>query len=452
MKTKRFFALICVLLALGLVPRARANTYADLPEVDVRAASALLLDADTGEHLYEREPEALREPASLTKIMTCMLALEMTGDWETHKNDIVTVTQAAFFDMVPDGSTSGLKAGEEIRLEDLLYCVMLQSANEGCNVLAIHLSGSVEAFVARMNERAAELGCEKTVFKNTHGLPAAGHVTTALDISRITLQAVKTPQFMQIAHTDSYTVPPTNKTEARRLTTTNSLISTSRYSEYIYPPAKGIKTGHTTAAGYCLVSMAEKDNLRLISVVMGAVMEPDTQRQRHFVETKLLFEWGFENWVPRRLLTRTDIVGELNVLLGAGKDAVTLVPENEITALVPKSLDLAKIERKISLDNPEGRYAPIYKDEVLGTVTLQTEGHVYGVVRLLASFTVEEDTATKFMLDVRDWFSQPWIKWTLIGLGSLLVLYITLTVALNYRRRRERTRRPGNYRGRKRRR
>lgn len=445
-----FVAFVLLLSIISYHQIASANTYSDLPEVDVRAAAALLVDADTGEHLYEKNIDARREPASLTKIMTTMMALEMTDDWDTQKNELVTVTQDAFFDISSDSSSAGLKVGEELSLENLLYCIMLPSANEACNALAIHLTGSVSAFVDLMNQRAQELGCTNTHFANSHGLNDTNHYTTALDMYRITEQAMKTPHFMEIAHTDSRIVPPTNKSDSRRLTTTNSLISTSRYTEYIYPPAKGIKTGHTEAAGMCLISSAEKDNLRLVSVVMGAQQEPETKRQRHFVETALLFEWGFENFSTRRLLTKAQALCEMKVFLGVGKDAVTLVPAKEIVALVPTTLDIATIEQKINLLHPEGMEAPVYKEQVLGTVTLEAEGHVYGTVDLLAAFTVEEDTAKKFMLDIGEWFSQGWVRWALVGLGALIVLYVALTVFLNYRRQRERNRKPTNYRGRKR--
>ena len=431
-------------------PHPYTAPYSGLPEVDIRAEAALLADADTGNLLYQKNIHVPREPASLTKVMTCMLALENI-DWESQKNDIVTVTADIFDDITSDSSTSNLKIGEELRLEDLLYCVMLQSANEACNLLGQYISGSVADFVALMNQRGEELGLEGTHFVNPHGLPAPGHETTAHDMYLIILQALKTPHFMEIAHTDSYVVPPTNKTTApRRLTTTNSLISTSRYSEYIYPPAKGIKTGHTQAAGYCLTSTAEKDNLHLISIVLGASLEDG--KIRSFVETKLLFEWGFANFSTRRILSKNEVLREIPVIRGVGKDAVTVIPENEILALVPKSLDISKIERKVTLTSPQALYAPVYKHEVLGTVTLELDGHVYGSVNLLASFDVQEDTTAKVVDDLKVWFSQPWIKWVIISTVSLIALYVLFVLLLNTHRKKRRTHaRPSNYNGRKRR-
>lgn len=435
---------MAIFASLG-TPPARAYAYDGLPEVEVFAAAALLVDADAGTYLFEKNIHDRREPASLTKIMTCMLALEIIGDeWDIRKDETVTVTPEAFTDITAESSTSGLKAGEMIRLEDLIYCVMLQSANEGSNVLAIHLLGSTASFVDHMNRRAKELGCESTHFANPHGLPHAEHYTTALDVYTLAEQAVKTPHFMTVAHTNRYVVPATNKSAERILNTTNRLISTSAVSEYYYPAAKGIKTGFTDNAGYCLASTAEKDGRRLVSVVMGA--EPN----RHFIETKLLFDWGFENFTQKRLLAKTQMLAQVEVRNGIDKDHVTLVPEQEIVALVPKNLDPEEVTRKVSLHHPEGMYAPILRDEILGTVTLEYEGHVYGTVNLLASFSIEENTAMVFLLNVREWFSKTWIKRTLGALAALVLLYVALTVALNLRRQRERNRKPGNYRGRRR--
>jgi D-alanyl-D-alanine carboxypeptidase (penicillin-binding protein 5/6) len=254
---------------------------------------------------------------------------------------------------------------------------------------------------------------------------------------------------MDIAHTDSYSVPPTNKSTSRRIQTTNGLISTARYSEYLYPLARGIKTGFTNAAGYCLISSAEKDHLSLISVVLGSVQDPDTKLLGHFVDTKTLFEWGFENFVEKKVLSRNEPVSKVAVLRGIGKDEVTLVPEEEIFALVPKNLDPNAVERSVYLNHPEGLYAPVYKDEILGTVTLAMEGHVYGTVNLLASYTVEEDTTERMMDTIQDWFRKPWLKWVWIGLGSALALWIFLTIAINSHKRKERTKKSMHYRGRR---
>jgi D-alanyl-D-alanine carboxypeptidase (penicillin-binding protein 5/6) len=433
--------LLCALLIPVSVALAAENA-----EPDIRAAAALLCNADTGEALYALNEHDRREPASLTKIMTALLVLEAVQRGEAGMDDILTTRASAFTDVGADGSVAGFTIGEEVRLEDLLYCIMLQSANEGCNILAVHISGSVAAFVSAMNARAAELGCAGTNFTNTHGMPGAAHYTTAADMKLIALAAMTTPHFMEIAHTDTYVVPATNKSASRKLTTTNSLISTSRYSEYIYTYARGIKTGHTAAAGYCLVSGAEKDGLRLLSVVLGAKLEGG--KIRSFVETRELFEWGFSNFTVKKLLAKNKIVGQIPVIMGVGKDAVTLVPEEEVTALVSADLNVDDVHVELSLEHPEGIHAPVYKDQVLGTATVRYEDRDYGTVRVLASFSVERDEVANLWAQARDWLSRPWLRRLLIAVPSAVLLYAAFAVAVNLRRRAAKKKQT-NYRGKK---
>ena len=153
-----------------------------------------------------------------------------------------------------------LKVGEELTVEELLYCIMLSSANEGCNILAEGVAGSIDAFVAQMNSRAAALGCEDTHFVNTNGLPDDDHYTTAWDLYLITREARKHPDFMPIVGTAFHEVPATNLSEPRNLRSTNYLISSWYTRGYLYKGAEGIKTGSTSAAGYCLVASASRNS------------------------------------------------------------------------------------------------------------------------------------------------------------------------------------------------
>ncbi|MDR1735601.1 MAG: D-alanyl-D-alanine carboxypeptidase [Oscillospiraceae bacterium] len=291
MPIKRIIAAVLLLLAIR-PPHTQAAVYPDLTQSDIQSAAVLLIDADTGARLFEKNADEVRAPASLTKIMTCLVALELIGDWDARKDEKVLVTQAAFADITPDASGVDLQVGEEIRLEDLMYCVMIRSACEGCNVLAIHLAGSVGAFIDLMNARAARLGCKDTVFANTHGLPNEDHHSSAADMGRITAEALKGSRFRTIVNTPVYTVPPTNMGEERQMTNTNRLIVPPELggNEHYYPRAMGVKTGYTYAAGSCLVSYAENGDLRIISVAMGA------RDSRQFIETKMMLEWGLQNF------------------------------------------------------------------------------------------------------------------------------------------------------------
>ncbi|MDR2670132.1 MAG: D-alanyl-D-alanine carboxypeptidase [Oscillospiraceae bacterium] len=432
-----------VLAAAAAAPPARAT--AKLPPITVTANTALLVDSDSGEVLFEKNIRERAYPASLTKIMTALLALE-----RGKLDDLLTASATAFADMVPGGSTQNIQEGEVMTLENYLYCALISSANEACNVIAEYVSGSVEAFVALMNERAAQLGCENTQFVNTHGLPDENHYTTAWDIYLITREAMKHPEFMIICNTAAKAIPPTNKWEKERaLYTTNHLISNNTERQYLYYPAKGIKTGHTNAAGYCLVSSAEKNGLYFISVVMGAREEEETKRILSFVETAELFEWGFANFSVKPLLKTTEQIREVVVEKGKEKDSVMLVPQKNLEALVPNDLEASDVDRKITPNFEGAVTAPVTRGQVLGTISLRYGDREFGTVALVASSDVERDEAQQVAEDFRNFFDRDWVKYTMAGVAALLILYVVFVIVYNARRRRARMR--GNYRGNRRR-
>ena len=195
------------------------------PAPELESAAAAIVDADTGRLLYGLNADEQRYPASLTKTMTVLLAVEAIERGDAASDDVVTAGDEAVQGMVEDGSTAGIQPGETMSLLNLMYCAMLGSANEACNIIAVHISGSIDAFVADMNERAAALGCTGTHFANTHGLPDTDHYTTASDFARITREAMSHDLFLEISSTTTYTVPATNLSAERQLPNTNGLIN-----------------------------------------------------------------------------------------------------------------------------------------------------------------------------------------------------------------------------------
>ena len=447
---KRLVAMISVLALMAfLACQVSLAGYSDLPDPGVLAAAAILADAKTGELLFEKNIHARRMPASLTKMMTCILALEH-AEKSGCMDEIVTVTESSLVGMAPDGSMQGLKPGEELTYRDLVYCAMIASANDGCNVLAEYISGSVDAFVAAMNARAEAIGMSDSHFVNTHGLPDPDHYSTAFDIYLLCREAMKNKTFMDMAHTETYTVPPTNlKPEGRTLNTTNRLISKRTSPEYLYPHARGIKTGHTIEAGYCLASSADKDGVALISVVLGAERE-ESGIIRSFVETKELFEWGFDNFTHKRLLAKTEVIASVPLIQGLNSDSVELVPAEEITALVPRSVSPENINRVVKVFEPDGALAPILKGQVMGTLSLNLEGRDFGTVNLVAMTAEERDEAQKVLDDFFEVVSEPWIKWAVAGVVAAIVLYIAITIMYNVHRRKKLRTGYSSYKGKKR--
>ena len=441
MKTRRFFSLFfTLLLLLNLTAPARA-AQDDTGDWEVEARAALLVDPDTEEVLYARNIHERLYPASLTKIMTCLLVLEAIDEGKLSMDTVLTASELAISLIPPDGSNVGTKPGEEMTVEDLLYCIMLASANEGCNILAEAVSGSIDAFVDQMNAKAEALGCEDTQFANTNGLPDESHYTSAWDLYLITKAARAYPDFMTLAGAASYEVPETNLSEARKLRTTNNLISGWYTTGYLYRGANGIKTGTTSAAGYCLVASATRSGRNLLSVVLGAervTLEDGTILTKSFSETIKLFDWGFNNFSRQLILQADELVGEVPVTLSQEQNSVKVHPAQEIERLIPDDMDPAKdIERDITW-NAESVEAPVQRGQVLGQITLSQNGTVYATVDLLADEEVSASRLLIFQRDLLEFLHKPYLWVGIGGVIGLAVLVLILRAVLKSRRRRYR--------------
>ena len=403
------------------------------------AKAALLIDPDTEELLYARNIHERLYPASLTKIMTCLLVLESLDRGEIARDTVLTASDVAVNSIPPDGSTAGIKAGEELTVESLLYCIMLSSANEGCNILAEGVAGSIDAFVDRMNAKAQAIGCEDTNFVNTNGLPDDYHYTTAWDLYLITKEARTHADFMPIVSTIYFEVPATNLSEPRKLYTTNYLVSSYRTSYYLYQGAQGIKTGSTSAAGYCLVSSATRSGRSLLSVVLGAervTLEDGTVLTKSFTETAKLFDWGFDNFRRQVILDAGELVAEVPVELSQQQNSVKVHPAREVDRLLPKDLDPVKdIDREVIFD-AESVDAPVAKGQVLGQIVLSRENTVYATVDLLADEDVSASKLLVFRRDLMEFLQRPDVWIAAGGAALLVVLGVILRSVLRSSRRR----------------
>ncbi|NLD51600.1 MAG: D-alanyl-D-alanine carboxypeptidase [Clostridiales bacterium] len=256
----------------------------------LRAQSAILIDAQTGNTLYEKNADDSRFPASTTKIMTVYLGLIMAENLE----ELVTISESAV--TIPEGSSRiELKAGEQIRFDDLLKATMVASGNDGAIAIAEHISGSEQAFVALMNEAARNMGALHTQFVNSHGYHDDNHFSTARDLALIAKVAMENEQFREIASLYSYTLERNEWSAARRLSSFSRVLmqqSEGDDGQYYYPFINGIKTGRTSKAGSCFVGSAEKDGVKLISVVLQ-----NTNYQRCWTDTKKLMEYGFSQFI-----------------------------------------------------------------------------------------------------------------------------------------------------------
>ena len=292
---KRVIALIlAVMLILPVLaqPVLASDTVREYDEpaaenIELYAYSAILVDMETGKPLYEYNADEQHYPASCTKVMTAYLCLKYG-----NPDDEITVSSEAFSDLSDRASTGGLKVGETMKVHRLLQALLVVSASEAANVVGEYISGSHEEFVDLMNEEAQALGCVNTHFANCHGLPNSNHYTCARDLSLIAQQAMKYQEFRDIVGSAITTMEPTNKHPyTQTIKSTNGILPGSSYPEYDYPYAIGIKTGHTNAAGYCLVSAANKDGKEIMCVIMGT-----PSRESSFAQTLKLYDWAYENY------------------------------------------------------------------------------------------------------------------------------------------------------------
>ena len=456
MKKRRLLSLfLSFALLIPLFGLTQADAYEDF---DLDAKAGLLIEADTGEILYEKNAHQENYPASLTKVMVALLVFEAIDRGELSLTDSITATETAFDGLSSDGSTANIVPGETMTVEQLLNCMLIVSANEACNILGEHLSGSVEAFVARMNERASELGCEHTHFANATGLHDPQHYTTAWDLYLITREAMKHEKFMEICNSKSYTVPATNMTEKpRELHSTNFLISNWRARGYVYRDAQGIKTGSTPEAGYCLISSALRGSRHMVSVVLGAervtLEDGVTIQTRSFSETSRMFDWGFDNFIRRDILSSADPVCEVPVALSSETNYVVAHAAEDLSCLLPDNIEPSDLERTVELTN-ETVDAPVAAGDVLGKLTLSYKGTVYGEADLLALNDVSASWFLTAQRRVSDFFAKPLVKLLLVVIVLLIVALVVYTTMFSRRRRYGRRRygaAHGGYRGRRRR-
>jgi len=263
----------------------------------ITAGAYVLMDATTGQVLIEKNMDQQLYPASITKILTALLAIE-----NTNPDTVVTVSADATIIDKADYSDSmniALSAGENMRIEDLIYATIIESANDAANCLAEAVSGSVSEFAKLMNERAVQLGAKNTNFVNPHGLPDEEHVTTAYDMAQITRFAITNEKFVDVFSTIIYEISPTNKKdEVRTISTGFSMLK--RSDPNYYEGIIGGKTGYTVPAGYTGVAVAKRGDITLIAVVLGS-----TSGSNRFSDLAGLLDYGFDNFTKTPITTTT---------------------------------------------------------------------------------------------------------------------------------------------------
>ena len=423
-KTFKFLSfVICLALLLACLPAPAAAIGA--PSVD--APNAIVLDRATGEVLFGKGEDARVDPAGTTKLMTGLLAVEAVEAGKASFNDMVTVTGAIETGLGADAVRCGLQIGEQITLNALLQCALITGADDAANAVADYIGGTVSAFVAQMNARAAALGCDGTAFVNAHGAHSAGHYATARDACRIAEECTKHDRLLRICDTVVAELAETNLSGVRTLRNTNALIcdETPYGAAYLYEDASGLISGYNAEAGGCVVSTASRDGINLLCAVFSGAQDADGAAG--FADAIALFDWVFDNYAYYEVVKSSENIASVDVAMGMDATYVNIRPATSITILLPKDSDLDAFEKDIrvyALENGETVTAPVTAGEVLGEVTLTRAGKSFGTVKLVASSTVQLSRLQYIRSQIRETTRQRNFRITVAVLAVLFVAYL----------------------------
>ena len=347
-------------------------------DFEIASEGAILMEASTGKVLYGKNINEQLYPASTTKIITAILAIE-----HCKPTDKITASYDAVMSIPSGYSNAAIQPGETLEFQDLLDMFLIHSANEIGNIFAEHVSGSISEFAKLMNKKATEIGCKNTNFTNPSGIHDENHYSTPYDMALIARYCMKNASFRNTVSKTSCSVEPTDKYEKRYFKNTNDLLNSK--SKYYYKYAIGTKTGYTSQAKRCLIATSLKDNLELITVTLGAQSSLlDTRYQ----DTINLFDYGYKNFKVANIATKNSVIEKITVE-NATKDTadLSLLLKNDITGLVPANSNLINLDYTVKLNDVIN--APIQEGSVLGKVTYKIGDFEYSA-DLTAAHSVEE--------------------------------------------------------------
>ena len=439
----RWIAFLLALAIALLCGGALAETPADyntkvpqmLREGHLYADSAILVDATSGDVLFSKNARARMYPASTTKVMTLLLALESGIAMDTT----IVIPQAAA-EIPADSSLIPVFPGDMMTFRDLLYGFMLTSGNDGANAIAVLVSGNVEAFVEKMNRRAKELGCEDTHFANPHGYHDPQHYSTALDLARIASEGVKLDAFRRVSSAPNYVMnlQRGNKAMEQRVVNTNSLLKSD--NTYYYPDCIGIKTGYHSMAGQCFVGAAERDGVRLVTVDLHSMGSVDK-----WVDTIRMFNYGFTRYTGYTMEQMFNFAGSkiatLRVSNAIASDPyegmlnlkIAQISDPEYVRMVENDNEAAMDEAindfvtRCELTVTSDMVAPISKGEIIGRLKYLDQSGKQITALLVADRTIQEQPPRIELTDIIPalrYFENPLV----VLLAAVLILLIILLV------------------------
>lgn len=407
------------------------------------AKSAILYEMTSDTMVYAWNPDVSIDPSGMNKLLTAMLALE-----RGNPEDVVTVSRTVVQSSALIGSVSaGLKYGEEITLKDLLFCMMVGSANDAAVVIAEHIAGTEELFVELMNLRAQELGCENTYFVNASGLPQKGQYTTARDLAKITMAALQNEVFVEMFNAVSYTVPATNKVKERTVKTTNYLASKETVKTQYDSRVTGGKTGALSTTDRSLICTAEHSGKQYLVVLMsaqGTVTDDGLSVKTFgsFEETRALLDFGFKEFSFRQVLQANQVLQQFPV--SDGENSVFAGPVKDLYSTLPITVQPEDVSFRCTLTS--ALTAPVNTGQVIGNVEVWYREICVGTTDLVAMHTVRP--AGSHMQSIvpsaqpdADYSMKNWLILGAVVLGGLLIVGAIIVVVVLVVRKRQMDRR-----------
>ncbi len=422
---KRFFAyilslaLLVSLLALPVQaePPSRPDTSG--------AVSVLLFNLDSDSLVFSQDAGKQVYPASTVKIMVALIAIEYFQNTEEGLDTKITVPAEVIRESA--GLNMELRRNEVLTAHDLIAGMVIAGANDAAYTLALAIDGSIDAFLARMNRKAAEYGMKETVFYNVSGLDDKPS-TTANDLLTLGKIAYENAFYMELAGTARYTVEETNEHAERTLYTRNYLLSRQTYAEYYYAPATGMNSGATDAAGYCIVASARINNQNYLCIVMGA------GQYESFKLAKALFEWVSSTHGYRTILSPTDILAEISVTLSGTSDYVTVIPKESVTYFLPMDIDL-----KTSVAVQTDMYfteltAPVKNGLIVGEAIVFLEGTEIARVDLVTATSLSRDHSAQLTRRIYHFMTSSGFLITAVIAVLCCIAYVLIKARIRYNR------------------
>lgn len=428
-------------VGMGASDSAPDDAYSDFdvlsavttaPEIS-HASSAYLYNIENDRVLYEYKAKDRVYPASTVKIMTAIVAFERFADALDTK---ITITEEMLDEA--SGNRIGFSAGEIVTVEQMLYCMLVNSANDAAIILAYASYGGIDQFVSQMNEKANWLGAFDTFYTNPTGMHSEAMVTTARDTALIAKYAYSIPGFIDMTSTPKYVMPETNMSDYRNIYNRNCMVSKYYSVDYFYSRAVGMNAGATTQGGYSLCGVAEdaENGLTYIAIALGCT-ESDGMFY-NYVNVRNMFDWAFSSYGYTTVLSSSKMICEMRVRLSSTNDYVTLVPERDISVYLPTSI-VPERDLTYSYNTyEESADAPIEAGQDAGSITVMYGDEILGSCALVTTSTVTRSEFLYFLSRVQKFTDGRFFRATVISAVVLSIAYVLIRASVRERKLRRR--------------